>query len=74
MLYLIFVLCHVAKIWVVVFRFELGDINSFVNALTYGMRHVKHTKAYLGFCTEIKYYDQRTFQYVAMNPDRAFNI
>ena len=47
MLYLIFVLFHVTKIRVLVFRFELSDINSFVNALIYGMRHEKHTKAYL---------------------------
>ena len=34
------------QFWYVVFNFELYGINSVVNALIYGMRHVKYRKAY----------------------------
>ena len=35
------------QIWFVVFHYDLHGINSIVNALIYGMRHVKCRKAYL---------------------------
>ena len=34
------------KLWFVVFHYEFYGINSIVNAFIYGMRHVKHRKAY----------------------------
>ena len=34
------------QIWYIVFQYEFYGINSIVNAFIYGMRHIKHRKAY----------------------------
>ena len=35
------------QIWYLVFQYEFYGINSIVNAFIYGMRHIKHRKAYV---------------------------
>ena len=42
----LFLCRYTCKLWFIVFHFEFYGINSIVNAFIYGMRHVKHRKAY----------------------------
>ena len=34
------------QLWFVVFHYEFYEVNSIVNAFIYGMRHIKHRRAY----------------------------